>query len=102
MLGHGLHIASALFAGLLMSAGCLPASADDPDIDRMVKSPPGKDWVTNGGSIMNQRYSTLKQVDTTNVKQLKGAWMTRLKGSTFHLINGSVPVCGKVIPGKRV
>ena len=83
MLGHGRHIASALFAGLLMSAGCLPASADDPDIDRMVKSPPGKDWVTNGGSIMNQRYSTLKQIDTTNVKQLKGAWMTRLKGSGF-------------------
>src|SRR5262249_58578396 len=26
-------------------------------------------------------YSTLKQIDTSNVKQLKGAWMTRLKGS---------------------
>ena len=37
--------------------------------------------MTNGGGLMNQRYSTLKQIDTTNVKQLKGAWMTRLKGS---------------------
>jgi hypothetical protein len=37
--------------------------------------------VTNGGNLTNQRYSTLKQIDTTNVKRLKGAWMTRLKGS---------------------
>jgi quinohemoprotein ethanol dehydrogenase len=83
MHGHAGKIGSALFAGLLMCAGCLPASADDPDIDRMVRSPAGKDWVTNGGSLMNQRYSTLKQIDTTNVRQLKGAWMTRLKGSGF-------------------
>jgi len=34
-------------------------------------------------NLTNQRYSTLKQTDTSNVKQLKGAWMTRLKGSGF-------------------
>src|SRR3989442_7428290 len=56
-------------------------SAADPEIDRLLRSPAGKDWVTNGGTLTNQRYSTLKQLDTTNVKQLKGAWMTRLKGS---------------------
>ena len=81
MLGHGRRLVPALFAGLLVCAGYLPASAADPDIDRMVQSPAGKDWVTNGGSLMNQRFSTLKQIDTTNVKQLKGAWMARLKGS---------------------
>lgn len=32
-------------------------------------------------ALTNQRYSTQKQIDATNVKQLKGAWMTRLKGS---------------------
>src|SRR2546425_3743894 len=56
-------------------------SAADPEIDRLLRSPAGKDWVTNGGNLTNQRYSTLKQIDTTNVAQLKGAWMTRLKGS---------------------
>jgi len=66
--------------GLLIS-GTLPARAADPEIDRLLQSPVGKDWVTNGGNMTNQRYSTLKQIDTTNVKQLKGAWMTRLKGS---------------------
>ena len=47
----------------------------------MLRSPVGKDWVTNGGNLTNNRYSTLKQIDTTNVGKLKGAWMTRLKGS---------------------
>src|SRR5947209_18227205 len=59
----------------------MPVLAADPEIDRLLRSPVGKDWVTNGGNLTNQRYSTLKQIDTTNVKQLKGAWMTRLKGS---------------------
>src|SRR5215470_12587375 len=69
-----------LFLSLLVS-GVVPVRAADPEIDRLVQSPVGKDWVTNGGNLTNQRYSTLKQIDTTNVKQLKGAWMTRLKGS---------------------
>src|SRR4030095_505535 len=58
-----------------------PVLAADPEIDRLIRGPVGKDWVTNGGNLTNQRYSTLKQIDTTNVAQLKGAWMTRLKGS---------------------
>jgi len=59
----------------------VPAWAADPEIDQLLRSPVGKDWVTNGGNLTNQRYSTLTQINTTNVKQLKGAWMTRLKGS---------------------
>jgi quinohemoprotein ethanol dehydrogenase len=63
--------------------GPAPTHAADPEIDRLLQSPVGKDWVTNGGNLTNQRFSTLKQIDTSNVKQLKGAWMTRLKGSGF-------------------
>src|ERR1700741_1808453 len=65
----------------LLVAGAAPVKAADPEIDRLLQAPVGKDWVTNGGNLTNQRYSTLKQIDTTNIKQLKGAWMTRLKGS---------------------
>src|SRR5258708_29712663 len=61
----------------------LPVWAADPEIDRLLQSPVGKDWVTNGGNLTNQRYSTLKQIDTFNVKQLEGAWMTPLKGFRF-------------------
>ena len=64
-------------------SGAAQLRAADPEIDKLLQSPVGKDWVTNGGNLTNQRYSTLKQIDTTNVKQLKGAWMTRLKGSGF-------------------
>src|SRR5690349_11394454 len=71
---------------LLLSGLCASGStawAQDAEIDRLVRGPVGKDWVTNGGNLTNQRYSTLKQIDTSNVKQLKGAWMTRLKGSGY-------------------
>ena len=67
----------------LMFAGAAAVRAADPEIDRLLQNPVGKDWVTNGGNLTNQRYSTLKQIDTSNVKQLKGVWMTRLKGSGF-------------------
>ena len=67
----------------MVVAGASTVWAADPEIDKLLQSPVGKDWVTNGGNLTNQRYSTQKQIDTTNVKQLKGAWMTRLKGSGF-------------------
>jgi quinohemoprotein ethanol dehydrogenase len=70
-----------LISFCLLFPGALPVRAADPEIDRLLQSPVGRDWVTNGGNLTNQRYSTLKQIDTTNVKQLKGAWMTRLKSS---------------------
>jgi alcohol dehydrogenase (cytochrome c) len=66
----------------MMSAAPLVQAAD-PEIDHLLQSPIAKDWITNGGNLTNQRYSTLKQIDTTNVKQLNGAWRTRLKGSGF-------------------
>jgi quinohemoprotein ethanol dehydrogenase len=76
----GLRIVLAGALGVLI-AGAGAVWAADPEIDKLVQSPVGKDWVTNGGNLTNERYSTLKQIDTSNVKQLKGAWMTRLKGS---------------------
>lgn len=42
---------------------------------------PTADWVTNGGSVYNQRYSPLKQIDRTNVKELKAVWRASLGGS---------------------
>jgi alcohol dehydrogenase (cytochrome c) len=42
---------------------------------------PREAWITNGGTLANQRYSPLDQIDTGNVAQLKGVWMTHLNGS---------------------
>ena len=41
----------------------------------------GSNWSTNGGTMSNQRYSTLDDIDTSNVAQLKGVWRTHLNGS---------------------
>src|SRR6266513_633705 len=47
----------------------------------------GKDWITYGGSVFNERYSTLDQINPSNVSQLRGAWLTRLnsgRGSKYR------------------
>ena len=46
----------------------------------------GKDWITYGGALSNERYSSLTQITPSNVGSLKGAWMTRLnsgRGSKY-------------------
>jgi alcohol dehydrogenase (cytochrome c) len=59
-----------------------------PTADELTKTRSGdQNWITYGGSLYNQRYSTLDQINTTNVKSLKGAWMTRLgsgKGTKYY------------------
>jgi quinohemoprotein ethanol dehydrogenase len=39
---------------------------------------PTYNWITNGGSLKNQRYSPLTQINASNVGQLKGVWMKQL------------------------
>jgi outer membrane protein assembly factor BamB len=41
---------------------------------------PTENWITNGGSLANQRYSPLDQIDVSNVSQLKGVWHIHLSG----------------------
>src|SRR5271166_837885 len=80
MLTRSRRIASVLFASFLVYAVSLPASAADPEIDALLKGPVGKDWVTSGGNLTNQRYSTLKQINTENVLQLIGTgWCFALR-----------------------
>jgi alcohol dehydrogenase (cytochrome c) len=43
-----------------------------------LRDPAGKEWLTIGGDWHNTRYSTLAQINTNNVKNLKGAWVTHL------------------------
>jgi alcohol dehydrogenase (cytochrome c) len=45
---------------------------------------PSKDWPVVGGDWSNSRYSTLSQINSTNVKSVAGAWMARLEGSGFN------------------
>src|ERR1700761_6325499 len=40
--------------------------------------PAGGDWITNGGGTTNDRFSSLGEINTENVKELKGDWMTKI------------------------
>jgi alcohol dehydrogenase (cytochrome c) len=42
---------------------------------------PGANWIANGGSINNQRFSSLNQINSGNVSGLKEAWHIHLNGS---------------------
>ena len=46
------------------------------------RSLPGKDWPLVGGDWTSARYSTLEQINATNVKTLAGAWNKRLAGGS--------------------
>jgi glucose dehydrogenase len=39
------------------------------------------DWITNGGSTSNQRYSSLDEINDGNVQNLRGVWLTHLRKS---------------------
>jgi alcohol dehydrogenase (cytochrome c) len=38
----------------------------------------GADWITNGGGTTNDRYSTLDEINTENVSELKGEWVAKI------------------------
>ena len=69
----------------LMLAGIGQASAQKaPDL----RKPASKEWSTIGGDWGATRYSTLNQINTKNVKNLKAAWAVHLGsglGSKYSL-----------------
>ena len=56
------------------------AARHDFAADRLV-APPTDAWPTNGGNLYNQRYSSLNQINASNVAELKGVWRAHLRGS---------------------
>ena len=54
---------------------------------------PNENWTTNGGNLSNQRFSTLDEIDTSNIKGLKGKWVTHLgSGKEFKYSGEATPV----------
>lgn len=42
---------------------------------------PVNNWLTNGGNVLNQRYSPLTEINSSNVAKLKAEWQAHLNGS---------------------
>ncbi|WML57674.1 PQQ-dependent dehydrogenase, methanol/ethanol family [Neobacillus sp. PS2-9] len=60
---------------------------------KQLTSLPKNNWITNGGSTSNQRYSTLDKINTSNIKKLKGKWVTHLgSGKEFKYSGEASPV----------
>ena len=70
-------------AGLLVASGSAQSKrASEQDLAAAkLAAHPTTSWPTNGGNLYNQRYSPLKAIDRSNVRQLKGVWRARLGGS---------------------
>ena len=62
---------SALTGALLAAVFVSPAMANK-DVMKQVSDP--KQWVLQTGDYFNQRYSTLDQINASNVKDLKVSW----------------------------
>ena len=54
--------------------------------------PPTTRWITNGGTIWNQRYSPLDQIDTESVDELRGVWRARLESGIEAKYSGEAQI----------
>jgi quinohemoprotein ethanol dehydrogenase len=79
-------LAGAVIAGCGGSGGTVTTSADAPTAistapefgsDELFEHA-GDNWISNGGGTTNDRFSTLDEINTENVKELKGDWMTKI------------------------
>jgi alcohol dehydrogenase (cytochrome c) len=54
---------------------------------------PSEGWITNGGTLFNQRYSPLTEITPSNVSKLKGEWRIHLgTASTAKYSGESQPI----------
>ncbi|HEX3362604.1 MAG TPA: hypothetical protein VHS74_16545, partial [Solirubrobacterales bacterium] len=57
------------------SEGIVPAPAFTT---AELEATPGDNWITNGGDLTNDRFSSLGEINTKNVAGLKGVWLTKI------------------------
>ncbi len=67
---------------LCIVAGCLYCTTLSAQVSTAeLLDHPTTSWLTNGGNLYNQRYSPLTDINTDNVRELKGVWHIHLEGS---------------------
>ena len=86
-LGFVAALAAAAILGGVMSGGASAisrASTITPApafTAAQLAATPSTDWLTTGGGLTSQRYSSLNQITAANASGLKQAWKTNLDGS---------------------
>jgi alcohol dehydrogenase (cytochrome c) len=78
-------------AASLIFAGC-GSLGDDDGVSAFtpeeLTAPPEQNWITNGGTVFNQRYSPLDELTPANVAGLKGKWRAHLDSATEFKYSG--------------
>jgi alcohol dehydrogenase (cytochrome c) len=78
-----LNVAAAcLTAALPFSSVASTAISPAPAFSaQQLSAPPTSGWLTNGGSLANNRYSPLTRINRDNIRDVKAVWRTHLNGS---------------------
>lgn len=74
----GLGVAAVVSLGLATAAPQHLTAAPPAFTAKQLGTPPGNDWIAPGGDVQNDRYSTLKDINSANVGSLKLAWHIHL------------------------
>ena len=75
-------IIAASLAALASAAHAQPITPAPAFNAERLSTLPRDEWITNGGTIANQRYSPLDLINRGNVAGLKGLWRTGLESGT--------------------
>src|SRR6476620_4597582 len=70
-----------ILAVLVFAVLVMPAAVYVQQPDEDGRALPAKDWPLVGGDWTSARYSSLKQIDTGNVRNLGGAWTKRFNAA---------------------
>jgi quinohemoprotein ethanol dehydrogenase len=68
-------------SSLLGLSGELLAQGSPAFTPEQLRATPTDSWLTNGGNSFNQRYSSLAQINRSNVANLKAEWRVHMNGS---------------------
>jgi glucose dehydrogenase len=71
-------LAAVISIGLATAAPRHLTAAPPAFTAKQLGTPPGNDWITPGGDLQNDHYSTLKDINLSNVGTLKQAWHIHL------------------------
>lgn len=108
-------IGALVISGAVRAAGIAVAPAFTA---AQLMRPPTTQWITNGGTLFNQRYSPLTQINRGNVARLKAVWRAGMRSGaqpgnsgqtqileykgTLYVSNGADDVFAVDVPTGRI
>lgn len=82
---------SAILSSMVLSTALMTTAANSTAgvTDSLLAAEAGDSWIHTNGNYAGQRYSSLSQINATNAKNLKVAWIYSLGGKTDAMATAS-------------